>query len=144
MVTLAGLQNVVAGGGGNDGQGDGVARGAAIRGWTLKSTRRVATTRERGRERERQRRGRRVGSERDGMGERKTTQENLRPPVNSYRTSYRVRARARLAHVRRYALTRAKGRGARTHASREWYIASENSRTPSEALQLVPKELYKS
>lgn len=92
MVTLAGLQNVVAGGGSNDGQGDGAAivERPAIRGWTLKSTRRVATNVGGCATREKDRVGRRVGSEREGGRERERTRENLRPPVNSYRTSYRA------------------------------------------------------
>lgn len=134
MVTLAGLQNVVAGGGGNDGQGDGVAR-PAIRGWTLKSTRRVVTSGRGCTDKEREREEGRERRKESWEQEREVTQENLRPPVNSYRTSYRVRARALLAHVRGYTRspTHAQKEGellAHTHACRDWYIASENSRTP--------------
>jgi len=61
VVTLAGLQNVVAGGGSNDGQGDGVARRAAgYKGVDSKVhpkgsyKRRMVYDRERERERERE------------------------------------------------------------------------------------------
>lgn len=94
MVTLAGLQNVVAGGGGNDGQGDGVARGAATRGWTLKSTRRVATTRER--EAEKRKKGREQerwkGREKDNTGEFTSPGEFLQDLIS--------RARARATRAR--------------------------------------------
>lgn len=90
MVTLAGLQNVVAGGGGNDGQGDGVARGAAgYKGVDSKVHPKGGYERRRV-----PREGERAEEEGSGAREREATQENLRPPVNSYRTSYRVRAGA--------------------------------------------------
>lgn len=113
MVTLAGLQNVVAGGGSNDGQGDGAARRAVgYKGVDSKvhpkgSYERSVRQRKREEGGEREGVGRRVGSERERGSER--ARENLRPPVNSYRTSYRahtyvhtcvsLRLRARAPHT---------------------------------------------
>lgn len=109
MVTLAGLQNVVAGGGSNDGQGDGAAivERPAIRGWTLKSTRRVATSVGGCATREKDRVGRRVRSEREGGRGRENTGEFTSPGEFLQDLISRVHVRARVREYARRARARA-------------------------------------
>lgn len=100
MVTLAGLQNVVAGGGSNDGQGDGAARRAAgYKGVDSKVHPKGSYERRRVCD-ERERQGRKKGQERERKRKRENTGEFTFPGEFLQDLISRVHVRA---HVREYA-----------------------------------------